>query len=153
MIDKTDAGGDAYFLETHSLGKLTNLLDTRPLAVARCLDHGRGLGDAANFRIVVFTRRVVDAVWIHLCRAIPGTTFSRFTHATGAHIVRAICACRIFILHTVSPASGLGDIQNSAATNAPICRVHIDFNQRGPSARHVCIMFGRRLACAFDRCY
>ena len=70
MIDKTDAGGDSYFLETNSLGKLTNLLDTRPLAVARCLDHGRDLGDAANLRI---------AVRIHLCRAIPGTTFSRFT--------------------------------------------------------------------------
>ena len=107
MIDKTDAGGDAYFLETHSLGKLTNLLDTGPLAVARCLDHGRDLGDAANLRIVVFAGRVVDAVRIHLCGAIPGTTFSRFTYATGAHIFRAIGACRIFILHAASPASGL----------------------------------------------
>jgi hypothetical protein len=59
VIDETDAGGDAYFLEAHSLGKLTNLLDTRPLAVARCLDHGRDLGDAANLRIVVFAGRVV----------------------------------------------------------------------------------------------
>ena len=107
MIDKTDARGDAYFLETHSLGKLTNLLDTRPLAVARRLDHSRDLGDAADLRIVVFAGRVVDAIRIHLCGAIPGTTFSRFTHATGTHIIRAICACRIFILHAVSPASRL----------------------------------------------
>src|SRR5450759_745266 len=63
--------------------------------------------DAADLRIVVFGGRVVDAVRIHLCGAIPGTTFSRFTHATGAHIVRTICACRIFIFHAVSPASGL----------------------------------------------
>ena len=119
MIDKTNAGSDAYFLETHSLGKLTNLLDTRPLAVARCLDHGRDLGDTANLRIVVFTGRVVDTVRIHLCGAISGTTFSRFTHATGAHIVRTICACRIFVLHPVPPASRLAGIRNCAATNAP----------------------------------
>ncbi len=48
VIDKTNAGRDAYFLKTHSLGKLTNLLDARPLAVARCLDHGRDLGNAPN---------------------------------------------------------------------------------------------------------
>ena len=72
MIDKTDAGGDAYFLETHSLGKLTNLLDTGPLAVARCLDHGRDLGDAANLRIVVFPGRIVDAVRTTFVGQYPG---------------------------------------------------------------------------------
>ena len=82
MIDKTDAGGDAYFLETHSLGKLTNLLDTRPLAVARCLDHGRNLGDAANLRIFVFTGRVVDALRIYLCGAIPGTIRMQDLHTS-----------------------------------------------------------------------
>ena len=106
MIDKTDAGGDAYSFEIHPLGKLTNLLDAGPLAVARCLDHSRDLGDAANLRIVVFTDRLVDAVGIHLCGAIPRTTFSRFTYATRAYIVRAICACRIFIFHAESPLRG-----------------------------------------------
>ena len=119
MIDKTDAGGDAYFLEAHSLGKLTNLLDARPLAVALSLDHGRDLGDAANFRIVVFADRSVDAVRIHLGGAIAGTTFSRFAHATGAHCVRTISACRILILHAVSPTSGL-DRRNKGADRPAI---------------------------------
>jgi hypothetical protein len=106
VIDKTNAGSDAYFLETHSLGKLTNLLDARPLAVARCLDHSGDLGNAPNPRIVVFTGRIMDAVGIYLCGAIPRTTFSRFARPTGAYVVRAICACRIFILHIRSPGFG-----------------------------------------------
>jgi hypothetical protein len=65
------------------------------------------LGNAPNPRIVVFTGGITDAIRIYLCGAIPRTTFSRFTRSAGAHVVRAICACRIFILHIRSPASEL----------------------------------------------
>ena len=99
MIDKTDAGGDADLPEAHSPGELVNLLDTRPLAVALGLHRGRDLGDAANFGIAIFGGRVVDAFRIHFRRTVSGTTFSRFTYTTGAHIVRTIGACRIFVLH------------------------------------------------------